>query len=193
VNTGRQFLIKAPVELRRSTIVAAVVACLLNMAATRLDRRVVDVAEAGNPQSEATHGYAGHDAVAGVANGKPFRQARGWMRYALTTFDDTEVTVACTFAGTDSLPRSYDVVVEDSLLATRTLAPGTHMQVVVEFSVPFAITKGKSNIAVTVRARGGLTPALQEIRTVQDHNEAHSGADGAPAFPRSHGLPGVVR
>jgi hypothetical protein len=178
------------------------------MAAGRPDRRVVDRVEAGNAESEATHGYAGHDAEAGVADGRTFRQARGWMRYALTTFDDTEVTVACTFVGTDSVPRSYDVVVEDSLIATRTLAPGMNTAAVVEFSVPFVLTRGKSNIAVVVRARGGSTPALQTVRTVQDHNEVdhhhnevdhhhnevdHPGVVPTLSFPHSLGLPGVVR
>ena len=177
-------------SLQGFTIISALAACVLGTATSRLDRRVVDVAEAGNARSEATHGYVGHDAFTGVADGKPFRQARGWMRYALTTFDDTEVTVALLFAAIDSMPRSYDVVVEDSLIATRTVAATTGA-VVVELLVPFAITKGKSNIAVTIRARGGPTPALRELRTVQDHHEAHAVAP-PPAFPRSQGLSGVV-
>ena len=137
-----------------------------------LDRRVVDIAEVGNVASEATHGYAGNDVIAGVANGKPYRQARGWMRYALTTFDDTEVTLALTFVATDSVSRSYEIAVEDSVIATRTFVaqPNTSTSVV-QITVPFAVTKGKTNIAIIVRARGGATPALRELRTIQDHNE----------------------
>jgi hypothetical protein len=166
------------------------------MAPGPLDRRVVDGVEAGNAESEATHGYAGHEAVAGVVEGKPFRQASGWMRYALTTFDDTDVTVACTFVRTDSLPRRYDIVVEDSLIATRELTAST--PVVIELTVPFSLTRGKTNIVVVVRARGGLTPALQSIRTVQDHNEVdHSAVDLGTVVPspspRLPHLPGAVR
>lgn len=176
-----------------SPIIAALAACLLNMPGSAVDRRVVDVAEAGDPASEASHGFAGHDAASGVANGKPYRSTQGWMRYALTTYDDTEVTVALVFAGIDSVPRSYDVVVEDSVIASRTFSPTTGGTVVVELGVPFGITKGKASIAVVLRARGGPTPALHEIRTVQDHNETHSGADRAPASSRSQGPSGVVR
>lgn len=163
-----------------------------------LDRRVVDTVDAGDPESEATHGYAGHDAFTGVAGGKPFRQARGWMHYALTTFDDTEVTVAFTFVGTDSTSRGYDIVVEDSVIARRTFVPTTGAPVVVELTVPFALTKGKANIAVVLRARGGPTPALQALRTIQDHNEvAHPAAHRTAPFPspspRSPHLPGVDR
>ncbi len=151
------------------------------------DRRVVDVAEAGDARSESTHGYAGHEASSGVAGGAPYRQARGWMRYALATFDDTEVTVACTFVAPDGVaegaadesaagravngPRAYDVVVEDSVVATRTVSASAAAPVVVEIPVPFVLTKGKTNIAVVIRARGGPTPALRQIRTIQDHNE----------------------
>ncbi|MDQ6611018.1 MAG: hypothetical protein M3Y64_01185, partial [Gemmatimonadota bacterium] len=61
--------------------------------------------------------------------------------------------------------------VEDSVIATRTLTLHNKAPVIVEVAVPFAITKGRTNIAVIVRAHGGTTPALGEVRTIQDHNE----------------------
>lgn len=146
------------------------------------DRRVVDVAEVGNARSEAAHGYAGHEVIAGTVDGKPFRQARGWMHFALTTFDDTEVTVSCTFVGIDSVSRGYDLVVEDSVIATRTL-PAQAAPTIVDVTVPFSLTKGKTNITIVLRARGGLTPALREVRTIQDHHE----------FDFSQNLHGVTR
>jgi len=149
-------------------------ACVLSAFTPVYDRRVVDVADVGNARSEAIHGYAGNDVISGVAEGQPFRQARGWMRYALTTFDDTDVTVALTFVTTvnDVLAtRGYDVIVEDSLIATRTFTAQTPTPTVVDIAVPLAITKGRTSIAVIIRARGGLTPALRQLRTIQDHNE----------------------
>lgn len=134
------------------------------------DRRIVDWVIAGNAESEASHGYAGHDDLAGVVNDTSYRQARGWMRYALTTFDDTEVTVALTFVGGNA-PSNYDVVVEDSLVASRTFAEPAGRSKVVEVAVPFSLTKGRTNIAITIRGRAGATPALRELRTIQDHHE----------------------
>ena len=157
---------------RRLAITTTVlVGCLVSTAATRLDRRIVDTADAGNAGSEAVHGYAGDDAWVGVSDGKSFRQARGWMHYALKTFDDTPVTVACTFVSADNTPRSYDVIVADSVIASRTFTPHSNAPVVVEIAVPFSLTKGQASIAVILRARGGPTPALQQIRTIQDHYE----------------------
>jgi len=135
------------------------------------DRRVVDVADVGDARSESAHGFAGHDIVAGVVDGKPYRQTSGWMHFALKTFEDTEVTVALTFVGVDSVSRRYDIVVEDSLLATRTLGTPLTEQVTTDVVVPFSLTKGKASIAVVIRARGGLTPALRQVRTIQDHYE----------------------
>ena len=160
--------------LTRTSAVVALAACLISAAAQR-DRRVVDVVVVGNEQSEARHGYDGLDAVRSVANGETFRQSREWMHFTMTTFDDTEVTIACTMVrasgNTDDVPRTFDLVVEDSVVATRTSAVPSTAPVTVEVHVPFALTKGKTNIVVVIRARGGPTPAFRELRTIQDHYE----------------------
>ena len=184
----------APLLRRTVALAALLTACATvaraNPFAAR-DRRVVDRVEAGRADSEALHGYAGHDDTTGTAEGQSFRQAQGWIRYALTTFDDTDVTIACTFLGSAS--GNYDLVVEDSLIASRRFDAGTGAPTVVEILVPFAVTKGKTSIAVMLRARGGPTPQLHELRTIQDHNEVaplavvHQTVD--PLFPP----PGVVR
>ena len=158
--------------LRRiALLIVSLAAGLFTTAAVRPDRRIVDTAEAGNPTSEAEHGYAGDDVITGMQGGKSYRQTRGWMHYALKTFDDTPVTVACTFVSIDSLARRYDIVVEDSVIASRTFTPQTNAASIVEIAVPFSLTKGKANVAVVIRARGGHTPALHMIRTIQDHYE----------------------
>ena len=162
-----------PPLLRRAAALAALLAaCATAMAASpfrRPDRRVVDLLEAGNALSEADHGYAGHDDTTGTADGRAYRQARGWMRYAVTTFDDTEVTIACTFLSSAS--GSFDLIVEDSVIATKRVDVTTGTPTVVELLVPFAVTKGKTSIAVMLRAHSGPTPRLHELRTIQDHNE----------------------
>ena len=162
-----------PPLLRRAAALAALLAaCATAIAASPFrhhDRRVVDLVAAGRPESEAEHGYAGHDDSTGTADGRAYRQARGWMRYAVTTFDDTEVTIACTFLGSAS--GSFDLIVEDSVIATKRVDVTTGTPTIVELLVPFAVTKGKTSIAVMLRAHNGPTPRLHELRTIQDHNE----------------------
>ena len=159
--------------LRRTAALAALLAACATVAwanpfAAR-DRRVVDLVAAGSARSEAEHGYAGHDDTTGSIDGRAYRQARGWMRYAVTTFDDTEVTIACTFLGSAS--GEFDLIVEDSVIATKHVDVTTGTPTIVELLVPFAVTKGKTSIAVMLRAHRGPTPRLHELRTIQDHNE----------------------
>lgn len=141
------------------------------MVVDSVDRRIVDAVEVGDEYSEANHGYVGAEATNGTLGDKTFRQARGFMRYAMKTFDDTPLTVACTFISTDSATFSYDLVVEDSLIATRTVITSRSAPTVQETAVPFEVTKGRTNVAIIIRARGGVTPKLHALRTVQDHNE----------------------
>ncbi len=149
------------------------------------DRRVVDVVDVGSPSSEAAHGYAAYNDTLDVFNGTPVRRTRGWLHYTLTTFDDTAVTIACTFVGTAS--GSYDLLVEDRVVATGHDEGGGGSRVQ-EIDVPFAITKGKSSIVVVLRGRDGQTPALRQLRTIQDHNEV------APLYARpSFSHSGVFR
>ena len=138
-------------------------------------RRIVDIVKVGDLANERDHDYAGEDVTAGLSAGKPFRQTRNWMRYALKVYEDTEVTVACTFVGGDA---PFELVVEDQLVATHVFTSPSRDPAVAELRVPFALTKGKTNIMVMLRAAKGAngpTPALLELRTIQDHLEHVSG------------------
>lgn len=139
------------------------------------DRRIVDMVTIGDADSEARHGYAGSEAITGRVSERSYRQTRGWLHYTLAIFEDTELAVACTFVRIDDASHDYEVVVEDSVVARRTLTATSHATndapVVVEIPVPLSLTRGKTSIAVVVRARGGLSPALHQLRSIQDHNE----------------------
>lgn len=160
-------------NVRRAIIAGRLLAltCLSATLGAAHDRRVVDRVTVGDAQSERDHGYAGDAVTAGVAGGRTFRQTRAWLRYALAVFDDTEVTVVCSFAGGDDAPRTFALMVENRDVATYSLAAHSASGGTVEFRIPFDITRGRTNILVTVRASGGATPALLELRTLQDHLE----------------------
>ena len=134
-------------------------------------RRVVDIVQAGHATSERDHDYEGDGATSGVAGGRTFRQASGWLRYAMRVYDDADVTVACTFRGTSGRKARFELVVEERAIATHTLASPADDPVTKEFRVPAALTLGKTMITVLVRAVDGPTPALVELRTIQEHLE----------------------
>ena len=137
-------------------------------------RRIVDIVKVGDTANERDHDYAGEDVTAGLSAGKAFRQTGNWMRYALKVYEDTEVSVACTFVGSDAARVPFELVVEDKLVGTHVFSSPSTAPAVAELRVPFALTKGKTNIMVMLRAAKGAigpTPALLELRTIQDHLE----------------------
>lgn len=156
-------------RIRRPTV--AISTCLLLIAclgAARPDRRIVDRVTIGDVGSEQDHAYGGVEVSSGVSEGRVFRETRGWLRYGLAIFDDTEVTVAFTFLGAQA-PRTFDFIIDNQVVSTYTFRSGS--TTTVELRVPLALTKGKTNILVTLRATSGPTPALLGLRSVQDHNE----------------------
>lgn len=154
-----------------SALIAHSVLALALLAAVAVhgDRRIVDRVSVGDIDSEVSHAYGGDGVTTGTADGRAFRQTRGWIRYALTVFDDTEVTIAATFLGSPDTTRTFDVIVENHVVATHTFRSADVDTV--EFRVPFAITEGRANVLVVLRAINGSTPRLIELRSVQDHNE----------------------
>ena len=151
-----------------------VLACLSSVvSATPLDRRIVDRVIVGDTKSEGAHAYAADRDTTGVDHGHAFRSARGWLRYALSVFDDTEVTIACIFARTGTHDRTggFDLLIENQVVASYEYGPPSTLPDTLEVRVPIGLTRGRTNILVILRATMGATPPLLELRTVQDHNE----------------------
>lgn len=154
--------------MRAASIRLLLVACLGATVAARPDRRIVDLVSIGDARSEQAHAYEGADVVVGTSDGRSFRETRGWMRYALTVFDDTEVTISCTFVGVDA-PRLFELIVENRVVSVHMFHSAK--TATIDLRVPLELTKGHTNILVMLRAKDGPTPALVELRSVQDHNE----------------------
>ncbi len=135
--------------------------------------RVVDVVTVGDRVSEAEHEYSGDGVIDGTIDGKPYRQTRGSLSYALNVFDDTEVTVVCLFRGTEGRPLAFDLLVEGRKVKTSTLVTPSAAPSSVEIRIPRDFTRNLTRIFITLRAVDGPTPGLLELRTVQEHLERH--------------------
>lgn len=134
-------------------------------------RRVVDVVMVGDPLSESAHEYAAEGAVEGIVAGRRFRQAQGWMRYSLRVYEDSEVTLACTFRGTEGRRLVFDLMVEGRKVLTRVLETHSAEPTSLEFRLPQTLTRSLTAIAVILRGVDGPTPGLIELRTEQEHLE----------------------
>jgi hypothetical protein len=155
----------------------------LPLAVAAQGRRVVDVVMAGDAASERDHEYEGAGVTEGVIDGRTYRQASGSLSYSMAVYEDTEVTLACTFRGSEGRKIPFDLLVEGRKIATHVFVSPSSAPASVEIRVPFDITKGLTSIYVTLRAVDGPTPALLELRTVQEHLERP--ADGVPEPARA--------
>jgi hypothetical protein len=138
-------------------------------------RRVVDVVRVGDSASEREHDYTGERVSTGLVDGRTYRQASGWMSYSMTVYEDSEVTLNCTFRGSEGRRLVFDLLVEGRKIATHTFVSPSPAAVNVELRVPMSVTRGLTGIRVTLRAQEGPTPGLLELRTVQEHLELSPG------------------
>ncbi len=134
-------------------------------------RRVVDVVHVGDPRSERDHEYAGEDVTAGAIGGTRFVQTRGWLRYSLATYDDSEVTVRCTLRDSEGQRLSFELLVEGRSILTHTFVSASAAPSTVDVPVPMKVTRGKTVVSVMIRAVNGPTPALITLQTIQEHLE----------------------
>ncbi len=134
-------------------------------------RRVVDVVKVGDPASEKEHEFVGDGAIDRTIDGRPYRQTRGSLSYALNVFDDTEVAVACTLRGTDGKRLAFELLVEGHKVKTATFETPSLAPSSVEVAIPRDLTRDLTRIFITFRAVDGPTPGLIELRTVQEHFE----------------------
>jgi hypothetical protein len=157
--------------LALSLALTAVLTCAAARSAPLQGRRVVDVVTMGDARSEREHEYAGERVTEGVVDGRVFKQAAAWQSVSLSVYDDTEVTLVGTFRGSAGESIAFELLVEGRKVAAPAFVSPSTSPSHVEFRVPMTITQGKTRISVVVRAVGGPTPGLIELRTVQEHLE----------------------
>lgn len=136
------------------------------------DRRTVDTVRAGDGDSESKHGYSGTDAISGHALGMSYRETDGVILYTLSSYFDSEVTVAVTALRLPGVERSFSLVVEDSVIAPKVVVPaaeGDSLPALIETLVPHLLTEGKSEITIQLRAVDGRSPAINLVQVIQDH------------------------
>jgi hypothetical protein len=171
----------------RDGALAVLLAVGLSSVGAAQGRRVVDLVKIGDLASERAHEYAGADVSEGVIAGRPFREARGWQRYALTVYDDSEVALRFLFRGTEGKPAVFDLIVEGRKVSTGHFTSSAREPAVLEVRLPIAVTAGRTSLLVMMAAVDGPTPGLIELGVVQEHLERPTLAS-IPAAPPSIGM-----
>jgi DUF1680 family protein len=150
--------------------------------------RTIDAVDVGSDESERSHGLTsqtsgrGRGAAAATSpppvgpagptlfDGRRGREARGgFISYALKVTPGLPATLAVTYrVETATQPRSFDVLVDGTKVATETLAarPGEFFDK--EYPLASDLTRGKSQVTVRFESAGTQTTAtVFDVRTVR--------------------------
>ena len=134
--------------------------------------RVVDAVNVTDAREEASHGLDGEGMTVGEAAGRKWRSATGWFSYTLRIYDDTALTIACTFADGGNDREAFDVLVDGQKAAAQPRKPQQSNPQESTFTLPLAATAGRTEVTVTFRAHpDSRTARLLEVRSVQEHLE----------------------
>jgi len=137
----------------------------------RLAARTIDAVSVGNSSSESSHGFEGENTQTGPHLGRHWRHATdgGFFSYTLAVSPDEPTILRCTYWGSDSGPRTFDILVDGRKIATRTLnrdKPGEFFHV--EHKLPADLTGGKSEVTVKFQAHpGNMAGGLFGVMTLK--------------------------
>lgn len=123
----------------------------------KLRQRLVDEVVVGDARSERLHGLKGERIASGMHLDRTWRHATdGWFSYTIKTLPDKSMSLFCTYWGSDAGPRTFDILVDGTKIATQTLArnqPDRFFDI--EYPIPPELTRGKSSIVVKFAAQPG--------------------------------------
>jgi len=123
------------------------------------EARLLDRVVPRDEASEKAHSLQGENTNAGLLGGRPWRDAPGgWWSWDLKVLPDAQMTLVCTYWGSDVPPRTFDLLVDGQKLATQSLdrsKPGEFDDV--EYAIPRELTQGKEKITVRFQAHPGNT------------------------------------
>ena len=138
------------------------------------EAQVVDQVGIGNSASETSHNFASYNSTSGAFNGVNWRDANenlssnGWFSYSLAVLPNVPMNLACTYWGSDSGNRVFDVVVNGTIVGTQVLTndnPGTFFTV--NYPIPTNLASGATNINVLFSAHpGNIAGGVFGLQTV---------------------------
>ncbi len=127
-------------------------------AEARFRERVVDEVTVGDTASELAHEMNGENIASGGHLGRRWRHAAagGFFSYDMKVRADGPTDLFCTYWGSDSGPRNFDILVDGQRIATERLAenrPGEFFDVV--YPIPEELTQEKEKVTVRFQPHAG--------------------------------------
>jgi hypothetical protein len=123
-----------------------------------IEKRTVDVVRPGEQQSEIDHKEQGDRSDHGQLNGRGYRHATdgGWFSFEMKVDSTTMNELVCTWWGSDSGARSFEIDVDGRKIASQTLSndqPGEFWDA--KYPIPVELTRGKATVIVKWQAQPG--------------------------------------
>ena len=137
-----------------------------------LDARRVDQVNPGEEQNERDHAMKGEKTNAGGFGDRKYRHATdgGWFSWELKVQKDRPQTLRVTYWGDDGGGRVFDILVNDTKLATQTLnrnKPGQFFEE--SYRLPETLTQGREKVTVKFQARpGGFAGGVFGVALLKD-------------------------
>ena len=131
-------------------------------AARRLDARTVDLVRIGEQQPEVDHRLQSLRSESGGGGDGRWRDARdgGFFQYEVKIDPDTKNELRVSYFGSDGGNRTFDILVDDTLLATKSLTaerPGEMIEEVYELPLPLTSGRDRDRVTVRFQAKPGST------------------------------------
>ena len=123
-----------------------------------LEARTVDIFRAGEMQPERDHDVKGERSDPLEALGRKLRHAYdgGWFSYEMKVDPTKSNELLCTWWGGETGERNFDILVDDTKIATQKLLnnkPGQFWDAV--YPIPADLTKGKEKVTIKLQAQPG--------------------------------------
>jgi DUF1680 family protein len=124
----------------------------------RLEAATIDFVQPNETQPERDHNMQGERTEAGENAGRKWRHARdgGWLSFDLKILPDQAVALVCSYWGSETGPRNFDILVDGKKIAAQSLQndkPGEFFDVT--YPIPQELTRGKNKITVRFQAQPG--------------------------------------
>ncbi len=109
----------------------------------------------GRMQDERDHNFDGEKTYKGLFRNRHWRDARdgGWFSFQMKVMPDMPVKLVCMYWGSDGPGRDFDIIVDDSKIASEHLNqnhPGRFFAVM--YDIPEQLTKGRNKVTVKFKA-----------------------------------------
>jgi len=124
----------------------------------KLAARTTDILRIGEMQPERDHRLRGERTSAGEFNGRKFRHATdgGWFSFEMKVDPQATHELLCTYWGSESGQRNFDILVNDTKIATQKLLnnqPGKFFDQ--SYPIPAELTRGKDRVTIKFQAHPG--------------------------------------